>query len=119
MKKTGVPVPSLHICILLAGSLPAFVQRSVVAQVSSPPSILLGTWMTSISGVKPAFGYVPKGVEVSARYGADHTGFILVNVSHKTQSITLPNEMEDVLNGRIVRSVVLPNVGVAVLSETN
>jgi beta-galactosidase len=76
-------------------------------------------WMTSISDVKPAFGPVPQGVEVDPRYGADHTVFILVNVSHATQSIPLPNEMEDVLNGGTVHSFVLPNYGVAVLSESN
>jgi beta-galactosidase len=76
-------------------------------------------WMTSISNVKPAFGPVPKGVEVSPRYGGDHTVFVLVNVSQAPQSIPLPTKMEDVLNGGTVDSVTLPNYGVAVLSESN
>jgi beta-galactosidase len=76
-------------------------------------------WMTSISNVKPAFGPVPKGVEVDPRFGDDHTVFILVNVSQATQTISLPTKMEDVLNGGTVQSVTLPNYGVAVLSEPN
>ena len=76
-------------------------------------------WMTSISNVQPAFGPVPRGVEVNPRYGGDHTVFVLVNVSQATQSIPLPTKMEDVLNGGTVQSVTLPNYGVAVLSESN
>lgn len=76
-------------------------------------------WMTLISNVKPAFGPVPKGVEVDPRFGDNHTVFILVNVSQATQTISLPTKMEDVLNGGTVQSVTLPNYGVAVLSEPN
>ncbi len=75
-------------------------------------------WMTSISHVKPAFGPVPKGVEVDPRYGKDHTIFILVNVSTASQTIALPAKMQDVLNGGTTQSVTLPNYGVAVLSES-
>jgi beta-galactosidase len=76
-------------------------------------------WMTSVSNVKPAFGPVPKGVEVDPRYGKDHTVFILVNLSKATQTIPLPSAMQDVLNGGTTQSVTLPNYGVAVLSEPN
>jgi beta-galactosidase len=76
-------------------------------------------WMASISHVQPAFGPVPKGVEVDPRYGKDHTVFILVNVSKATQTVPLPAKMQDVLNGGPVHSVTLPNYGVAVLSESN
>ncbi len=75
------------------------------------------TWMTSISHVTPAFGPVPNGVEVDPRYGKNHTVFILVNLSHATQTIALPAKMQDVLNTTTTRSVTLPNYGVAVLSE--
>ncbi len=73
-------------------------------------------WMTDTSGVKPVFGPVPVGVEVSARYGAHGVIFIMVNLSGKPQAITLPHEMNDVLEGGSKRSVNLPNYGVAVLS---
>jgi beta-galactosidase len=76
-------------------------------------------WMTSISHVQPAFGPVPKGVEVDPRYGKDHTVFILVNVSKATQTIPLPTKMNDVLDGGTTQSVILPAYGVAVLSGAN
>lgn len=73
-------------------------------------------WMTDTSGVKPVFGPVPAGVEVSARYGAHGAVFIVINLSGKPQAITLPREMNDVLEGGSKRSVDLPYYGVAVLS---
>ena len=72
-------------------------------------------WMTDISGVKPALGMVPEGVEVTARYGARGTVFILVNFSRTTQFITLPSEFNDVLAGGSKESVTLAAYGVAVL----
>ncbi|MGB8473383.1 MAG: beta-galactosidase [Candidatus Acidiferrum sp.] len=72
-------------------------------------------WMTDISGVKPAFGPVPDGVEVYPRYGARGTVFILVNFSKTEQSVSLPTTMNDVLEGGTKQSVTLPVYGVAVL----
>lgn len=77
----------------------------------------LAQWMTTMSGVQPAFGPVPKGVEVDARYGNDHTVFILINLSEAPKTVQLPTSMQDVLNGGTVTSVSLPQYGVAVLSE--
>ncbi len=37
-------------------------------------------WMTDVSGVKPAMGPVPDGVEVYPRYGDTHAVYILVNL---------------------------------------
>lgn len=73
-------------------------------------------WMADTSGVKPGFGPVPEGVEVSARYGEHGAVFIVINLSGKPQAITLPHEMNDVLEGGSKRSVNLANYGVAVLS---
>ena len=70
------------------------------------------------SGVKPAFGPVPDGVEVSPRYGVHGTVFVVINFSGSPQSISLPSEMTDVLEGGSKRSVNLPNYGVAVLSSS-
>ncbi len=72
-------------------------------------------WMTSVSGVKPAFGTVPDGVEVSARYGDHKVVYILVNLSKTAQTIPLGKPMDDVLNGGSHQSVALPRYGVAVL----
>jgi beta-galactosidase len=73
-------------------------------------------WMTNTSGVKPAFGPVPAGVEVSPRYGANGTIYVLINFSGAPQSIPLPTTMQDVLEGGSKQSVSLPVYGVAVLS---
>ena len=74
-------------------------------------------WMAEVSGVKPALGPVPAGVEVDPRYAPDHTVYILVNFSQAEQTVSLPAEMEDVLNGGRKSSVSLPVYGVAVLAE--
>jgi beta-galactosidase len=76
-------------------------------------------WMTTDSDVKPAFGPVPAGVEVSARYGAHKTVFILINLSGAPQTIGLPGTMEDLLEGGTKQSVKLDRYGVAVLSAAH
>jgi beta-galactosidase len=77
----------------------------------------LAEWMVSTSGVTPALGPVPPGVDVNARYGDDHTVFILVNLAPEQKTVPLPASMQDVLNGGAVTSVTLPQYGVSVLSE--
>jgi len=76
-------------------------------------------WMAEVSGVKQAFGPVPEGVEVSARYGARGTVFILINFSKTEQSVPLSAEMADVLSGGPKTSVTLPVYGVAVLESVS
>lgn len=73
-------------------------------------------WMTDDSGVGAALGEVPAGVEVSARYGAHSVVYVLINFSGASQTVTLPGEMTDVLEGGGKRSVTLQQYGVAVLS---
>jgi beta-galactosidase len=73
-------------------------------------------WMTEISGVKPALGPVPEGVEVYPRHGERGTVYILVNFSKTQQTVTLPSRMNDVLEGGAKQSVSLPRYGVVVLS---
>jgi beta-galactosidase len=73
-------------------------------------------WMTQASGLKPAFGAVPAGVEVSPRYGSDGVVYVLINFSGAPQTIKLPGAMTDVLEGGSKQSVSLPVYGVAVLS---
>ncbi len=77
----------------------------------------LAQWMTTMSGVEPAFGPVPAGIDVNARYGSDHTIFVLVNLAPGEQTVKLPAAMQDVLHGESVQSVSLPQYGVSVLSE--
>ena len=70
----------------------------------------------STSGVKPAFGNVPDGIEVCPRYGAQGAVFVVINFSKQAQTIQLPRSMTDVLEGGEKQSVNLPVYGVAVLA---
>ncbi|HMJ21745.1 MAG TPA: Beta-galactosidase C-terminal domain, partial [Terriglobales bacterium] len=73
-------------------------------------------WMTEMSGVKPALGKVPDGVEVYPRYGPHGAVYILVNLSKTEQTVGLPWAMNDVLEGGSKSSITLPPYGVALLS---
>jgi beta-galactosidase len=73
-------------------------------------------WMADVSGVKPALGPVPDGVEVYPRYGASGAVYILVNLSKIEQTVSLPSAMNDVLEGGSKQSFKLAVYGVAVLS---
>ena len=73
-------------------------------------------WMTEVSGVKPALGAVPDGVEVYPRYGEHGAVYILVNFSKTEQTVSLPWPMMDVLEGGSKQSIVLAVYGLAVLS---
>jgi beta-galactosidase len=74
-------------------------------------------WMTETSGVKAAFGPVPQGVEVTARYAPRRVVFILINFSKTEQTVALPSELADLLAGGTKTSLTLPIYGVAVLQE--
>ena len=74
-------------------------------------------WMTDVSGVRPALGPVPEGVDVYPRYATDHTVYVLVNFSPKAETVNLPNEMQDVLEGGRKKMLTLPRYGVAVLNS--
>ena len=74
-------------------------------------------WMTDISGVNPALGTVPDGVEVYPRHTQDRTVYILVNLAKTAQTVSLPTKMDDVLNGGAVNSITLPVYGVSVLQR--
>jgi beta-galactosidase len=75
-------------------------------------------WMTDISGVKPALGPVPEGIEVYPRNGDGGTVFILVNLAKTEQSVLLPSPMTDLLEGGSKQTLTLPQYGVAVMQTT-
>ena len=75
-------------------------------------------WMADVSGVKPALGAVPDGVEVYPRNGQHGVVYILVNLSKTEQTVSLPSAMNDILEGGSKSSVSLPVYGVVVLSAT-
>ncbi len=74
-------------------------------------------WMTDISGVNAALGAVSDGVEVYPRYDGAHAIYILVNLSKAEQTVTLPSQMQNVLEGGTKNSVTLPVYGVAVMQK--
>ena len=81
---------------------------------------LMGTmaaWMTRESGVQPAFGPVPDGVEVSRRSGAGKDVFILLNASQEPKEVTLPHSMKLLLAGKVGASLTLEPYGVELLTN--
>jgi beta-galactosidase len=74
-------------------------------------------WMTDVSGVKPAMGTVPDGVDVDPRYDNRKVVYILVNFAKENRTVALPSAMQDVLEGGTKQSVTLPRFGVGVFSQ--
>ncbi len=78
----------------------------------------LAEWIASTSGIHPAFGPVPEGIEVAERSAQGKNVFILINLSGSDQNIKLPRSMHRVLNSaEEATSVSLPRYGVEVLQE--
>jgi beta-galactosidase len=73
-------------------------------------------WMSEVSGVKPALGRVPDGIEVYPRYGVNQAVYVIVSFAKGEETVTLPAAMADVLGGGTKQAVTLPRYGVAVLS---
>ena len=74
-------------------------------------------WMVRESGVRPVFGAVPEGVEVSRRRGVDRDVFILVNTTRESREVALPRSMKLLLGGKQAGAVSLGAYGVEVLEE--
>jgi len=73
-------------------------------------------WIIRLSGLSPAFGPAPEGVEVSRRAGAGKEVFVVVNHTRTPQHLTLPRAMRRILqNGEEVSAIDLPARGVEVL----
>jgi beta-galactosidase len=75
-------------------------------------------WMSEVSGVKPALGPVPDGIEVDPRYGENKVVYVIVSFAKRDETVSLPVPMQDVLAGGTKQTVTLPRFGVAVLSST-
>jgi beta-galactosidase len=71
-------------------------------------------WMMGESGAKVVMPGVPESVEVSLREGEGKHVVIMENLGEAT-TVTLPQQMADVLNGGHASSVKLEKYGVAVL----
>jgi beta-galactosidase len=89
--------------------LGAWLDKNTMAEAAS--------WMTDISGVKPALGPVPEGVEVYPRVGPKGAVYILINFSKAPRTVKLPATMHDVLSGGLVQAITLAHYGVAVLAS--
>jgi len=75
-------------------------------------------WMIQTSGIKPVFGAVPDGVEVSRRRGNNNKDvFVMINFAAEPKKITLPRTMKLLLQGKQADSMELPQYGVEVLTE--
>ena len=74
-------------------------------------------WMVETSGVKPAWGAMPAGVDLYLREGEGRKVAILINFGQAEQTVGLPGTMTDVLAGGDVSQVTLPQYGVAVLES--
>ena len=73
-------------------------------------------WIVRESGLRPALGPVPAGVEVLRRTGDGKEVFVLVNHTKASQHVALPRSMRRVLrDGEGVSAVDLPARGVEVL----
>jgi beta-galactosidase len=79
----------------------------------------LGEWLIKTSGVQPAFGPVPEGVEVNRRIGKGSSVFVLINFKKEKQSVALPRPMKSLLDQKQkdVTGVELSQYGVAVLLD--
>ncbi len=74
-------------------------------------------WMLKTSGIGRELPAVPDGVEVYRRVGAGKNVFIFENPGAHTQTIRLPHEMTNVLDGGRAANLTLEKYGVAVMEE--
>lgn len=65
--------------------------------------------------VQPVFPSLPPDIDVAVREGQGRRVLILTNYNASKRDVTLPTPMQDVLRKQTVRSVSLPQYGVAVL----
>jgi beta-galactosidase len=72
----------------------------------------LAEQMVRQSGVKPVFGAVPDGVEVSRRVGANKQVFVFINFSQQPKTIVLPRTMKSLLEDKPAETFELEPYGV-------
>jgi beta-galactosidase len=74
-------------------------------------------WMLKTSGVGPELPAVPDGVEVYRRAGADRNIFIFENLGPRAETVRLPHEMTNLLDGGKAPNFTLERYGVAVMED--
>lgn len=75
-------------------------------------------WMVRDSGVTPALGPVPDGIQVCRRSAGPRQVFVLINFSPESRSVRLPRSMKFLLSDGEGDTLQLPQYGVAVLGES-
>jgi beta-galactosidase len=76
------------------------------------------SWMVKVSGVRPAFGPTPEGVEVCRRVSQRRQVFILLNHNAHAVQVPLPHPMRaELASDGEVTTVRLPVEGVEVLED--
>jgi len=75
-------------------------------------------WMVRDSGVVPALGPVPDGVEVSRRSAGRKRIFVLINFAPERRNVKLPRPMKFLLSDGQGDTLELPQYGVAVLADS-
>jgi len=74
-------------------------------------------WMLKASGVGPELPAVPEGVEVYRRVGIGKDVFIFENLASHAETLHLPHEMTNVLDGGRAANVTLARYGVVVMED--
>jgi beta-galactosidase len=74
-------------------------------------------WMAKSSGISRALGSIPDGIEVNRRFGPKGSVFVIINFKNEKQTVTLPQAMDSLLDGREVTEVQLEQYGVAILAD--
>jgi beta-galactosidase len=75
-------------------------------------------WMVQDSGVTPALGPVPDGIEVCPRSGNGKQFYILINWAPEARHVSLPHAMDFLLAGTRGDSLDLDPYGVEVLLDS-
>jgi beta-galactosidase len=74
-------------------------------------------WMMQEANIVPVMPEVPADIDVAIRSGNGKLIYILTNYGKEKQTIKLPAEMQDVLNGGTVSEVTLSHYGVAIVQK--
>lgn len=74
-------------------------------------------WMAKTGEIKPAFGPVPDGIEVSRRMGPNRSVFVLINFSPEKRTVMLPRAMRSLLEAHDRTEIELSQYDVAVLLD--
>jgi hypothetical protein len=73
-------------------------------------------WLLRQSGIAPAFGPLPEGVDLGRRAGRDKEVFVVADFAGQRRHVSLPRAMRSLLDGRDGDKLDPAPYGVAVLA---